>query len=293
VDRSDLLVVILTFNSAGVIERTISAARHVSANVLIVDSLSTDATRDIAARLGCMVVTRAFKHYADQRNWAIQEYGNHYAWQLHLDADEVLEEQAIASLREAIGNPRQYQGFLLKRLTYFMGRPLPFAGENSWHLRLFKSGCGSCEDRLYDQHFICNGPTTKLTGRMHDVNAGTLSEWTARHNRWSDLEVSELLRPIRNTGRLEARLRGDPRQRRRAYKGIYYRLPAGLRAGSYFLFRYLVRLGFLDGKVGFYYNFLQSLWFRTLVDAKLREALAVSENQPREPVPHRAEHSGS
>jgi glycosyltransferase involved in cell wall biosynthesis len=271
--KKDVLVVILTFNSSGVVKRTVRAAQQVSPNILVVDSFSTDNTRDLAAGLGCEVVTRAFKHYADQRNWAIQEYGNRYVWQLHLDADEVLDDRAIASLRDALKNPDGHAGFLLKRLTYFMGTPLRFAGENSWHLRLFKSGEGACEDRLYDQHFTCNGPVRKLKGLLHDMNVGTLAEWTARHNRWSDLEASELLRPSDAAGKLAGELSADPRKRRRLYKGIYYRLPPGWRALSYFLFRYIAQLGFLDGRIGFYYNFFQSLWFRMLVDAKLDEAV--------------------
>ena len=270
----DVLVVILTFNSGGVIEGTLRAAQRVSTNILVVDSFSTDSTRDRAAALGCRVITRAFKHYADQRNWAIQEHGNAYPWQLHLDADEALDDRAIASVRAALAHPGNHSGFLLKRLTYFMGKPLRFAGENSWHMRLFRSGHGACEDRLYDQHFTCNGPVTRLEGLLHDRNVGTISEWTARHNRWSDLEAQELLRPHDAAGKLEAELSSDPRKRRRFYKGIYYRLPPALRACGYFFFRYLVQLGFLDGRVGFYYNFLQSLWFRMLVDAKLTEAAA-------------------
>lgn len=270
--NSDVLVVVLTFNSSGVIEGTIRAAQQVSANILVVDSFSTDGTRERAEALGCKVVTRAFKHYADQRNWAIQEHGNAHAWQLHLDADEALDERAIASVREALRNPGAHAGFLLKRLTYFMNRPLRFAGENSWHMRLFRSGHGACEDRLYDQHFTCKGQVRRLEGLLHDRNVGTISEWTARHNRWSDLETSELLRPQELSGKLEAKLSSDPRKRRRLYKGVYYRLPPALRAMGYFFFRYVVQLGFLDGRVGFYYNFLQALWFRMLVDAKLAEA---------------------
>jgi glycosyltransferase involved in cell wall biosynthesis len=273
-DSPDLLVVILTFNSIGVIEGTVRAAQQVSPNILVVDSFSTDGTRERAAALGCKVVTRAFKHYADQRNWAILEHGNAHAWQLHLDADEALDERAIASLRAAWRNPGTNAGFLLKRLTYFMGKPLRFAGENSWHMRLFRSGYGACEDRLYDQHFTCKGPVSRLEGLLHDRNVGSISEWTARHNRWSDLEAGELLRPRAGDGKLEARLSADPRKRRRLYKGFYYRAPPALRACAYFCFRYFVQLGFLDGRVGFYYNFLQSLWFRMLVDAKLAEAAA-------------------
>jgi glycosyltransferase involved in cell wall biosynthesis len=272
VDQADVLVVVLTFNSSTTIERTLRAAQQVSANILVVDSFSTDDTRELAERFGCTVVTRAFKHYADQRNWAIQQHGNSHTWQLHLDADEALDDTAIASVRAALANPGDRAGFLLKRLTYFMGKPLRFAGENSWHMRLFRSGFGACEDRLYDQHFTCSGSVARLTGLMHDMNVGTLSEWTARHNRWSDLETNEILRPAAGAGKLEAELSADPRKRRRLYKGWYYRAPPGLRACAYFCFRYFVQLGFLDGRVGFYYNFLQSFWFRMLVDAKLNEA---------------------
>ena len=279
-NAGNLLIVVLTFNSSTVIEGTIRAAQKVSPNILVVDSFSTDNTRETAERMGCKVVTRAFRHYADQRNWAIQEYGNAYPWQLHLDADEALDTSAIASVRAALANPGSESGFLLKRLTYFMGKPLRFAGENSWHMRLFRSGHGACEDRLYDQHFTCSGPVRRLEGLLHDRNVGTISEWTARHNRWSDLESQELLRPQETAGKLEAELSSDPRKRRRLYKGMYYRLPPGLRACAYFLFRYVVMLGFLDGRVGLYYNVLQSLWFRVLVDAKLAEANAAAESPP-------------
>jgi glycosyltransferase involved in cell wall biosynthesis len=273
-NASDLLIVVLTFNSSTVIEGTIRAAQQVSPNILVVDSFSTDNTRERAEAMGCKVVTRAFKHYADQRNWAIREHGNAFRWQLHLDADEALDARAIDSVRAALANPGNCGGFLLKRLTYFMNEPLRFAGENSWHMRLFRSGYGACEDRLYDQHFTCSGAVTRLEGLLHDRNVGTISEWTARHNRWSDLETRELLRPQEMEGKLQAELSSDPRKRRRLYKGVYYRLPPGLRACAYFFFRYVLQLGFLDGRVGFYYNVLQALWFRMLVDAKLAEVAA-------------------
>ena len=271
---ASLLIVILTYNSAGVVERTVRAAQQVGSQVLVVDSHSADNTRELAQALGCTVVTRAFKHYADQRNWAIQEHGSAYTWQLHLDADEVLSEQAIASLRSALANPRDCDGFLLKRLTYFMDKPLHWAGENSWHMRLFRSGTGACEERLYDQHFTCSGKVTRLQGVMHDLNVSALAEWTARHNRWSDLEASEVARPVDNPGKLQGELSSDPRKRIRLYKGAYYKLPRIWRSLAYFLFRYVLLLGFLDGRTGFYYCFFQSLWFRLLVDAKLDEAAA-------------------
>jgi glycosyltransferase involved in cell wall biosynthesis len=278
-----LAVVILTFNSAGLIERTLAAAQRVSSSIICVDSGSTDGTVDVLHRYGCEVYERPFKHYADQRNWVIQTIAGRYDWQLHLDADEILDDEAIAAIIAAVAAPKGHTGFLLRRRTYFLGHALRHSGTGIWHLRLFRSG--KCEDRLYDQHFICSGSVGRLGGWIHDMNVGTLTEWISRHNRWSDLEARELLRAqTAGTGQLQARLLGDPRQRRRSYKGWYYRAPPFLRAWGYFLVRYLLMLGFLDGRVGFLYAFFQALWFRMLVDAKLTEALKSQETQAQAPI---------
>jgi hypothetical protein len=162
--------------------------------------------------------------------------------------------------------------YMLKRRDYFMGRELRFSGVNPWHLRLFRSGVGSCENRLYDQHFVASRPAGKLNGLMHDKNALGISDWIARHNRWSDLEVTQVMREERvGNDVLQARISGDARERTRYLKGLYYRMPIASRALSYFVYRYFFRLGILDGKPGFYFAFFQALWFRMLVDAKIYE----------------------
>ena len=174
----------------------------------------------------------------------------------------------------AAGDTALHHAYLLRRIDYFMGRELRHSGLNPWHLRLFRNGYGTCENRLYDQHFVSAQPATRLDGCMHDKNSVSLSDWTARHNRWSDLEGAELRREHGHEPRpgvLQARLRGDPRERTRWLKSLYYRLPSGLRASAYFVYRYLFRLGFLDGREGLYFALLQGLWFRLLVDAKLHE----------------------
>lgn len=222
--------------------------------------------------MGCQVHCREFLHYGDQRNWAIQAFQEIADWQLHLDADEVLDQLAIRALRAAIEDSGPHDGFLLRRRTYFMGQPLRFGGTMSWHLRLFRSHAGRCEDRLYDQHFLCLGPTKKIRrGLIHDMNVASLSEWTTRHNRWSDAEAAELKRRDEKEGQLPGRLSTDPRERRRYYKSLYYQSPKFVRGVAYFLLRYIALGGFLDGRIGFVYAALQAFWFRVLVDAKLFE----------------------
>ena len=98
----------------------------------------------------------------------------------------------------------------------------------------------------------------------------SLSEWTARHNRWSDAEVREVLEPG-GAGVIAGRIGGNPIERKRALRGGYNRAPLFLRALGLFFYRYVLRLGFLDGMPGLIFFVLQTFWFRFLVDAKLYE----------------------
>ncbi len=268
-------VVLLTFNCAAIIDETVAQARQVSAQIYAVDSHSTDDTQSRLRAAGVELVQRPFQNYAEQRNWAIAQLQPRGGWQLHLDADEVLDDEAVAAIRAVLADARSGRpdAWMLRRVDYFMGRRLRHSGVNPWHLRLFRAGAARCEDRLYDQHFVSASRAGRLAGCMHDRNAVSLADWTARHNRWSDLEARESRPAGPAIGSvLRADLGGDPSERTRAMKGLYYRLPGGWRAVAYFAYRYLLRGGFLDGREGFYFAFLQALWFRVLVDAKVHEA---------------------
>jgi hypothetical protein len=141
----------------------------------------------------------------------------------------------------------------------------------TWHLRLFRNGAGRCEERQYDQHFyLTQGSTGQLQGYMIDEIRMSLSEWTARHNRWSDAEVMEQTRAMQ-TVRIQPRFRGNPLERKRFLRGLYNGAPLFVRPYALFFYRYFLRLGFLDGREGFIFWTLQTFWFRFLIDAKLFE----------------------
>jgi glycosyltransferase involved in cell wall biosynthesis len=277
--QSHCIVVILTFNSAAIVRETVAQAKKVSPNIFAVDSHSTDGTPALLEELGCTVVQRPFSNYSDQRNWAIAQIEDHCDWQLHLDADEVLDERAAAEIAAVLSGPAAFDAYLIRRRDYFMGKMLRFSGVNPWHLRLFRSGQGRCESRLYDQHFISSAKPGRLAGFMHDKNSARLADWIASHNRWSDAEAKEKLGPRTTADNvLQPRLTGDARERTRYIKELYYKLPTGVRSLSYFVYRYVFRLGFLDGTTGFYFAFFQALWFRMLVDAKMYEQRQQSQN---------------
>ena len=271
-EKHRCVIVILTFNSASIVRETVAQAQKVSPHIFVVDSNSSDGTPAILEELGCKVVQRPFSNYSDQRNWAIAQIEASCDWQLHLDADEVLDDRAVAEFSAVLAGRPGFDAYLIRRRDYFMGKMLRFSGVNPWHLRLFRSGLGRCESRLYDQHFISSAKPGRLDGFMHDKNSARLADWIASHNRWSDAEAREKLGPrVGDDNVLQPRLLGDARERTRFIKELYYKLPTGIRSLGYFVYRYVFRLGFLDGTTGFYFAFFQALWFRMLVDAKMYE----------------------
>ncbi len=263
-------IILLTFNSAASIGNTLASIQGLSDDLLIVDSGSTDATVQIAESLGAQVHQHPFKSYGAQRNWAIDNLPIRHTWQLHLDADEALTPELRAEIAALPDAPEQ-DGFFIARYLRFMNKVLRHNLAPTWHMRLFRTGFGRCEDREYDQHFLSTGRTAQLKGHMIDDIQMSLSEWTARHNRWADAEVRELLARSQHN-RVKASASGNIVQRKRFYKGFYERAPLFVRSIALFFFRYLFKGGFLDGTEGLIFCVLQTLWFRFLVDAKLWEA---------------------
>ena len=264
-------VVILAYNSVETLGTTLAQAKQISDDLHVVDSFSTDETVALSQQQGAQVVQHAFESYGAQRNWAIDHLALRYPWQLHLDADERLTPELIASLQALPENP-DHSGFLIARLVQFLGRQMRHGGMSpTWHLRLFRNGAGRCEERNYDQHFyLTQGSTGELQGYMIDEIRMSLAEWTARYNRWSDAEVLEQTQAI-DAVRIRPRFWGNPVERKRFLRGLYNGAPLFVRPYALFFYRYFLRLGFLDGWEGFIFWTLQTFWFRFLIDAKLFE----------------------
>jgi len=264
-------VIILTFNSEDTLGPTLASALRVSDEVFVVDSFSNDRTVALARSLGATVVQHEFVNYGVQRNWAIDNLPISRQWQLHLDADEWMDDQLVSAIQRLPENP-EHLGFFLPRYLRFLGRVLRHGGMSpTWHMRLFHTGAGRCEDRKYDQHFLLSAGTSgKLPGMMIDDVRMALTEWTARHNRWSDGEVAEL-DSGESAGRVQPDAFGNPAQRKRFLRHHYNRMPLFVRPFLLFIYRFFFRLGFLDGTEGFIFWVLQTFWFRFLVDAKIWE----------------------
>ena len=266
-----IAIIFLTHNSETNIHNSIKSAQKISNDIYVVDSFSKDTTTLIGKELGCKIFKRKFINYSDQRNWIIRKLNKKYLWQLHLDADEVVDKELVKSINQVINKKKsKKKTFLIKKKYYFFKKKLNFSGLNHWHLRLFKSKSVLCEKRLYDQHFISREEIFKIdTGFVHDKDIMNINEWKRKHKRWAKLESKD----IYNKRGLENNFQKthDPRYDFRKSKLSYYSLPKYFRAIIYFIYRYFFKLGFMDGKYGLLFCFYQALWFRLLIDYEINK----------------------
>lgn len=267
-NRKQIAIAFLTFNSDKTIRNSLKKASKISRNIYVVDSFSSDKTIEICKSFHCKIIKRKFKNYSDQRNWIINKLNKKFLWQLHLDSDEVLDEQSIKKINSLVKKKDlRKKAFLIKRKYYFLGKKLNFPGLNEWHLRLFQFGTTNCENTLYDQHFITYLKVNKIEGYMHDNDKLNLNDWKIKHKKWAILEAKSIINKKNHINNFKNK--NDPRDFYRSIKIIYYKFPIFVRPFLYFIFRYFFKLGFLDGKIGLLFCFYQCLWFRILIDFEI------------------------
>jgi glycosyltransferase involved in cell wall biosynthesis len=269
-----LTVVILTYNEEVHIERVISNVSSWAKAVFVLDSGSQDKTCEIAEKLGAKVFYRKFDTYSKQRNHAIKELPIETEWMLFLDADEYLFEDLKSEIASVLPDT-SCNGFYLKRRFYFMGKWIKYGGYYpTFILRLFKKQHAECE-REINEHIKVDGEIGTLKGDFVDENLKGLSSWVEKHNKYAAFEAMDLYR--REEQGIDegstAKLFGKQNERKRwIVKYIWNPLmPKLIRPFVYFTYRYFFRLGFLDGRSGFIYHFLQGLWLWFLIDAKYIE----------------------
>jgi glycosyltransferase involved in cell wall biosynthesis len=288
-----LSVIILTLNEEANLPVALSSLRALNPEIFVVDSGSTDRTLEIARDAGCQVVEHPFENYAAQRNWAFDHLPVATPWTLCLDADERLTPELVGEIREAVSqHDGPYDGYMLRKRTIFMGRWIRHGGQYpAYHLRLFRSGRGRCEARLYDQHFVVDGRVGRLTNDYIDVITSDLGTFIVRHNRWADLEAAEIRALSTSSARqgpvVQPVLTGTAIERRRFLRSrVYQRFPLLMRPFLFWFYGYVLRGGFLDGIEGLIFHTLQRFWFRFLVDAKIWESQRAQSHMLKERPPH-------
>jgi glycosyltransferase involved in cell wall biosynthesis len=270
-----LTVIILSRNEALHMARAIRSVQQAADHILVVDSGSTDDTVAIAHAHGAKVLVHPFVTQARQFNWALEQLSEDTDWIFRLDADEIVSPELAQSLAQTLpGLPATVAGASVARRMAFLRRPIRWGGIFPVRItRVLRYGRGRSEDRWMDEHILLDGKEAHLDGELLDDNLNPLGWWIEKHNAYASREVVEIL---------DAEFRFLDRDRHDAPEGqagvkrwikekIYAQMPGGLRAFGYFFYRYVLRLGFLDGTAGTCFHLLQGFWYRYLVDMKLYE----------------------
>lgn len=284
----DLSVIILTYNEELHIRRAIDNVREIAKDIFIIDSFSTDRTLEIASEYPNVKILQHKweNNYAKQLNWGLENAPVKTQWVLRLDADEYLTLELISELKEKLPYLGQdITGISFKRRTMFMGKWMKRGIYPVILLRLFRYGKAVCEQRLMDEHIqLLQGKEILLDNDFVDDNLNNISWYCNKHINYAVREAGDLLDIEYNlTGAAESDSKKHLTAQaidKRAKKHKYAKQPLFLRSFLYFLYRYIAKGAFLEGKEGFIFTFIQGWWYRTLVDMKVYELKKESGNNP-------------
>jgi glycosyltransferase involved in cell wall biosynthesis len=262
-------VIIAVRNEARNLPRCLAALTGVG-EVYVVDSQSTDETVEIARRHGAHVV-QFYYHggWPKKRQWAMDTLPLAYDWVLLLDADEAVTPELAEEIQKAIQDSSR-NGYYIALQMYFLGRRLRHCGASFWKMSLFRRGKGHYECRLKDQdasmadmevheHVVVYGPTTRLQRPILHHNVESLSRYVLKHDEYSNWEAKVWLNQETNHDELPPSLFGSQAQRRRWFRRRFLGVPGA--PLLFFLYKYFLCLGFLDGIPGLIYCGLQGIQF--------------------------------
>jgi len=275
----NITVVNLTYNEEIHIERCIRSLQSIASKIFIVDSFSSDRTVEIAESLGAVVAQRKWKNYADQFQWGLDNCGADGKWVMRMDADEYFEPELLDEISRRLPTLEDdVQGVYLRRQVKFMGRMIKH-GDFAPHilLRIWRAGLGRIEQRWMDEHIVlpANSRTLMFEHDLVDDNLKGITFWVDKHNSYASREMVDILNNkydlLPKDDSIKANEDPQAKRKRLLKEKAYAKLPPGFRALLYFLYRYILRLGFLDRWQGFIFHTMQGLWYRMLVDVKIME----------------------
>ena len=260
----DLAVIILTYNEEINLHNSIKNIINWANNIYILDSFSTDNTKNIALSYNVNFSERKFDNYSNQRNFAINKLNIKNNWILFLDADEYLTEELKNEIIKELLNPK-FDGYYFRRRFYFMNKWIKWGGYYpTYILRLFQKDKGFFQ-REVNEHVILNGHAGYLEHDFCDNNKKSFHEWFLKHLNYAKKEAVDLY--LQNKLSPEISFWGSQADRKSwiRYK-IWNKLPILIRPFIYFIYRYFFRLGILDGIRGFIFHFMHGLVYFLLMD---------------------------
>jgi glycosyltransferase involved in cell wall biosynthesis len=277
--------VILTYNEEQHLPRLLSSIYGLYATVYVLDSGSTDQTVSIAKRFGAQVKQQPFLNHPHQWHYALKTFDIQTPWVIGLDADHIVSDELKQRLLDF--KDRDYpniDGIYFNRKNYFKNKWIRNGGLYPFYLlKMFRYPVGYSDlNELMDHRFIVPGKTTIWKdGHLLEENLkeNSIRFWIDKHNTYSDLLAREEVerRQLLRAQTVKPLFWGSPDQRTAWLKKLWWRMPLFIRPAIYFIYRYIFRLGILDGYQGFLFHFLQGFWFRLMVDVKIKEIIDTDE----------------
>lgn len=274
---ADLTVIILTKNEEKNIQKCIDSVKEIAKRIIIVDSYSTDLTIEIAKKNKEIdIYQHEFENYGKQFQWALDNTNLQTKWVFRFDADERLTKEARYELEELCEKnmDTEVNGIIFPLEIVFLGRKLKHGGTYPFKkLCIFKLGKAYMEERSMDEQIVLkSGKIIEMKNVSEHLDFRDITYWISKHNWYATRAAKDYFDNLNNLENI-SNLDFPSKIRRILKYKLYYKLPSRMRCWAYFVYRYFVRCGFLDGKEGFYYAFLQAYWYRVLVDIKIYEAL--------------------
>lgn len=277
--RVPISLVVLTYNEEQNLGACLASVSHLVGETYVVDSGSSDGTLEVAGRFGARVISHGFETHAKQWNWALRSLPFSHEWALCLDADQRVTDELAREIagRFGRGQVTEMDGFYISRRQVFRGRWIRYGGYYpKYMLKLVRHDRAWCdENELLDSRLYVKGATGRLRHDLVEANEkeADISFWIVKHAGYASRQAEEEMRRASGEAAwsVTPSLFGTPDQRILWLKQWWYRMPLYVRPFFYFFYRYVIRLGFLDGKEGFIFHFLQGFWYRLLVDIKVDE----------------------
>jgi glycosyltransferase involved in cell wall biosynthesis len=256
-----------------------------SDDIHLYDSYSEDNTVNIAKQFGAKVTQRPFDNWANHQNWGLANIPFKYEWVFYIDADERMSESLASAIDQSIRSSTQiFNAYRIQRRDFLMGTWLKHVQTTPYYIRLFRPEKIHYE-RLVNPVTIVDGPVGQLTGYLdHYPFSKGISHWLNRHNSYSTFEAQQIYDNQLNNetfSLVKAFAAKDFQTRRFHQKELFYRLP--VRPLIKFCILYFLKRGFLDGKPGFTYALLQSI-YEYMIILKVNElntAESIPEDQPK------------
>lgn len=286
--KRDISIVIPTQNEIRHIERSVKSALTLTDEVFVVDSGSNDGTVEVAESLGARVyqyVWTANSNFSKKMNWAYENLPIKTTWAMRLDADEYLEGDWSEKMDAFLADKNEdVNGANIYRWIYFLGRKIRHRDHNPRAaMRIVRVGMAFYENRWLDEQIdLKGGRFVDLKLEIADNPRITIEEWTQKHIRYSLREA--LMAIDEEIGLTKAKDNDGDFDKRvlqiKKYKDRYSKTKRYWRCFYYFCYRYFLKLGFLDGREGFLWDFYQAWWYRTLVDTRIDEFYNVCGKDP-------------